>query len=130
MNPEAIVIMPAFEIHTTSLEKIIVDANSIEICLDDVNEERYRIVAKPYQAIKITTIDCASSDDFHNDFCFRDGRYHRHILQMLNSHFLKELKEKAASFGFLTKSKHFVFPLQEIVVELIAYELNVTKQFV
>ena len=68
------VIIQDFEIHTTPLEEII-NANSIEIFLDDIAEERYKILFKPYQAIKIVAIDWVSSLDYYNDYCFRDGRY-------------------------------------------------------
>ena len=121
------VIMRDFEIHSTPLEKISIDSNSIEILLDDVAENRYKISAKPYQAIKIVTIDCASSVDYHNDYCFRDGRYHRHILLIENSDFLNTLREKTSENNFLEKAKHFVLPLQDNIIELIAYDLNVEK---
>ena len=121
------VIMQDFEIHTTPLEQISIDSNSIEILLDDVAENRYKISAKPYQAIKIVTIDCVSSVDYHSDYCFRDGRYHRHILLVENSDFLSTLSEKASENSFLKKAKHFVLPLQDNIIELIAYDLIVEK---
>ena len=121
------VIIQDFEIHTTPLEKISIDTNSIEILLDDITETRYRISVKPYQAIRIVTIDCVSSVDYHNEYCFRDGRYHRHILQMENSDFLSALRGKAYRSDFLEKANHFVLPLQEILIELIAYDIKVEK---
>jgi hypothetical protein len=121
------VIMQDFEVNTTPLEKISIDTNSIEILLDDIAENRYKISAKPYQAIRIMTIDCVSSVDYHNDYCFRDGRYHRHILLMENSDFLNVLKEKASEPNFLEKAKHFVLPLQENIIEIIAYDVKVEK---
>ena len=127
MNQKTQVIMPDFEIHTTPLEKILIDAYSVEILLDDIRENRYRIFAKPYQAIKIITIDCASSENYHNDYCFRDGKYHRHILLMINSNLINELKINATEHDFLEKAKHFILPLQENIVEIIAYELVVEK---
>jgi len=121
------VLMQDFEMHTTPLEKISINSNYIEILLDDVAGNRYKISAKPYQAIKIVAIDCVSSVDYHNDYCFRDGRYHRHILQIENSDFLNTLRETASEHDFLEKSRHFVLPLQDNIIELIAYELNVER---
>jgi len=119
------VIMADFEIHTTPLEKISIDANSLEILLDDVYENRYKIFVSPYQSVKIITIDCVSSADYFNEYCFRDGRYHRHILQIENSGLIEELKKSGAPASFINNAKHFVLPLQEILIEVIAFELNV-----
>jgi len=119
--------MADFEIHTTPLEKISIDTNSIEIMLDDIYEQRYKISARPYQAVKIVTIDCVSSADYYNEFCFRDGRYHRHILQIENSDLINELKENGTSLPFLNDAKHFVLPMQEIIIEIVAAELKVER---
>jgi len=119
--------MENFEIHTTPLEKISIDTNSIEIFLDDINENRYRISAGPYQAIRIVSIDFVSSEDYYNKFCFRDGRYHRHILQIEKSDFLSELIKMTSNTDIISNAKHFAFPLQEILIEIIVYELNVER---
>ena len=119
--------MESFEIHTTPLEKISIDTNSIEIHLDDIYENRYKISAKPYQTIRIVSIDFVSSMDYYNEFCFRDGRYHRHILQMENSDFLNGLIKTTANATILNNAKHFAFPLQDILIELIAYDINVER---
>jgi hypothetical protein len=121
------VMMCEFEINTTPLEKISIDTNSIEIWLDDIAESRYKLTAKPYQAVRVTSIDCVSSLDYYNEFCFRDGSYHRHILHLAQSAFINELKEKTSNSAFLDKSKHFVLPLQDIIVEIISYELNLER---
>jgi len=121
------VINKDFEIHTTPLEKISMNANSVEIFLDDVKEIRYKISARPYQAVKIITIDCTSSVDYYNDYCYRDGRFRRHILEIESSSFINDLKEKTSDSVFLEKSRHFVLPLQENIVELVAYDITVEK---
>ena len=121
------IIIKDFEIHTTPLEKMSVSANSIEIFLDDIKENRIKITAKPYQAIKITTIDCVSSLDYKNDYCYRDGRFHRHILEIEDSSLVNELKEKTSDSSFLEKSRHFVLPLQENIVELVAYDIKLEE---
>lgn len=121
------VIMKDFEIHTTPLEKIIIDTYSIEIYLDDISGNRYKISVNPYQAIKIKTIDCVSSADYYNEFCFREGRYHRHILLVEGSYFMKELSDKNANLDFLKNSKHYVFPLQDNIIDLIAFDFKLEK---
>ena len=120
------VFMPEFEIHTTPLESISINANLIEIFLDDISENRYKISTIPYQAIKIVAIDCVSSAEYYNEFCFRDNRYHRHILQIDNSDFMNELR-KNGDLEFINNSKHFALPLQDIMIELAAYNLKVER---
>lgn len=122
--------MKEFEIHTTPLEKISIDGNTIDITLDDINEKRYHIVARPYQAIKIVTIDCVSSKDYYNEFCYRDGRYHRHILQIQDSPMIDELKRNLTDehATFLNDARHYVLPLQDNIIEFIAKEIIVREE--
>ena len=117
------VISPEFEIHTTPLEEIFINNASITITLDDINEERYRLFVQPYQAINIVDIDCVSSRDYYNEFCYRDGKYHRHILQIENSDKINALTPKMHT----KELKHFVLPLQDILIEFIAYDFELDK---
>src|SRR5574344_10468 len=95
------IIMPEFEIHTTPLENVEIDSCMLQVCLNDINENRYKISAQPYQSIKITTIDCLSSQDYYHEFCFRNGRYHRHILQIEKSDLINELAKKTSDLQIL-----------------------------
>lgn len=121
------VIIPEFEIHTTPLEEIFIDTTSITITLDDINEERYRIFVQPYQAINIVAIDCVSSRDYYNEFCYRDGKYHRHILQIENSSYINSLTEIMHGEKSTKELKHFVLPLQENLIEFIAYDIDLDR---
>lgn len=122
------VIFKEFEINTTPLEKMVLDPYSIEIELDDIEELRYKVIVKPYQAIKVVTIDCVSSKDYYNEYCFRDGFYHRHILEIDNSLWIQKLKKNITSSNmFLDGVKHFVLPLQDIIVEVIAKDIEIIK---
>jgi len=124
---ETKIVIKDFEIHTTPLEKMSISANSIEIFLDDIKENRIKITAKPYQAIRITTIDCVSSLEYKNDYCYRDGRFHRHILEIEDSSLINELKGKASDSSFLAIARHFVLPLQENIVEIVAYDIKLEE---
>lgn len=121
------VVFPEIEINTTPLEKIIIDSNSIIVLFDDIYENRYKIKAKPYQSVKITTIDCVSSQEYYNSFCYREGRFHRHILQLENSELLNELMRKSNGKQFLNDSKHYALPFQDILIEFLAYELKLER---
>ena len=117
-----IVVTKDFEIHTTPLEKVIMDAYEIQIFLDDINEKRYKIRICPYQAYRIVTIDCFSIATYYNEYCTRDGVYHTHILEVVESEWIKELKNSLTDTHaiFLNEAKHYVLPLQENVIEFVA----------
>lgn len=118
-----------YEFHTTPMENIVLNPYSIEIDIDNIEEERYRILIKPYIAFKVVTIDCASSRDYFHEYCYRDGRFHRHILEIENSPWIEQLGKNIAYHNshILRDVKHFVLPLQDIVIEVIAKELVITK---
>ena len=119
------VVLPEIEIHTTPLEELFIDSNSITIFFDDINENRYKMIAEPYQAINITTIDCTSSEYYN--FCYRDGIFHRNILQVENSELLCSLIKRANEKQFLMNSKHYVLPLQDNLIEFLAYDIKIEK---
>lgn len=119
------VVLPEIEIHTTPLEELFIDSSSITIFFDDINENRYKMIAEPYQAINITTIDCASSKYYN--FCYRDGIFHRNILQVENSELLCSLIKRANEKQFLMNSKHYVLPLQDNLIEFLAYDIKIEK---
>ena len=118
-----------FEIHTTPLEKINVETSKIEIFLDDINEDRYLITICPFQAIKIVTIDCFSILTYYNEYCFRDGIYHTHILEIEDSEWIDELRRCLTDehATFLNEAKHFVLPLQDNAVEFVSKDFSVVK---
>ena len=121
------VVLPEIEIHTTPLEELFIDSTSITIFFDDINENRYKIIAEPYQAINITTIDCVSCKEYYNSFCYRDGIFHRHILQVENSELLCSLIKRTNDNQFLMNSKHYVLPLQDNLIEFLAYDFKIEK---
>lgn len=126
---KTIVTNKEFEINVTPLEKITADAYSIDVELDDIHEERYSVSIEPFQAMKIVTIDCVSSKEYYNEYCFRDGLYHRHILEVEESNWIAQLKKDLVdeSATFLDNVKHFVLPLQDIVVEFVAQDIQIKK---
>ena len=126
---KAKIFMRDFEIHSTPLEEIIINACEIKIFLDDVNEERYKITICPYQAFRVTTADCFLITTYYNEFCFRDGIYHTHILEIEDSEWIKNLKETLTDehATFLNDVKHYVLPLQENVIEFVTNKFNIIK---
>ncbi len=121
------VVMPELEIHCTPLEEISINSYCAKIRFDDINEQRYEMIVQPYQAIRITTIDCVSAKYFYNDFCYRDGYFHRHILQVQDSDYLNDLLLKSGNADFVKKSKHYLLPFQDNIVEFIADKFIISK---
>lgn len=120
------------------LETVILDESGKQescILLDDVNEKRWKIVFKVYQALKITTMDCANLNFFKggdfDDACFVDGESHsvfrKFIMEVEDSKWIKELKailkKSDPRADFLDKARHFLLPLYDNVIEIIAWNL-------
>jgi len=118
-----------FEIHGTPLEKICIEECKVTIELDDINEERYIVTFIPYQAIKITTFDCMPIDYYFSDQCIKEGRYHCYILEMTDSPWIKQLKTDLIdeNANFLNKSKHFLIPLRQDIIEIVAHKVDIKK---
>ena len=112
------------ELHSVPLENIEITNNTIKITYDDINEDRMELMFKTYQAFKITTIDCVSAQDYYNEFCYRDGIYHRHILEIINSPWIKSLKNSLTDITatFLDKAHHYFLLLGDSVLEIIAFD--------
>jgi len=123
------VIMKEFEIHTTPLEELVMCDYKIIVELDDINEKRHKILFKPFQAVKITTVDCTKSPDYFNEYSFRNGRYQRYILVIEDSDWIEQLKkdftDKRAKF--LNEAIHYVLPLQDNIIEIVAHNIEVQK---
>jgi len=107
------------DIHETPMEKIIIN-DGLVIEFDDVEENRWRIRFSPYQALKVTTIDC-----FDVTTLLVNGGYYRKILGISESDWIAQLiptlKLKDQNANFMEKAHHFVFPFQDIIVEVVAW---------
>jgi len=124
---ETRIVMPDLEIHCTPLEEISINPYCVKISFDDVHEKRHEIIVQPYHAIRITTIDCVTAQEFYNDFCYRNGYFHRHIIQVQNSDYLNELVVKSGEADFLKNSNHYLLPFQDIIVEFISNDFTINK---
>jgi len=123
------IFMKDFEMHITPLETLVMRGSSIIVELDDINEKRHKIVFKPFQAVRITTIDCVKGVEYSNEYSFRDGIYHRHILMIDDSEWIRILKQDLTDSRatFLNKAKHYVQPLQDCFIEVVASDLRLSE---
>ncbi|MBQ7380236.1 MAG: hypothetical protein IJW70_11235 [Clostridia bacterium] len=120
-------------IHEVPLEKICISEGSIKIVIDDITEKRKNIIFKPYQAVKITTFDCA--DLSFVDSCpdmYASGTYKRYLLEETESSWIRILKESLADTDddFLSKSRHFILHLGDNLVEIVAWNVNISGEII
>ncbi|MCL6605231.1 MAG: hypothetical protein K6T94_20395 [Paenibacillus sp.] len=113
-------------INVTPLEEVQMNTTNIKIYFDDSEEVRWKVRICPYQAIKITTIDCIDTEEF-----MINGKRSFHILEVFDSEWVKQLKKTLSEIDttadFLEKSHHYVFPFQDIIVEIVCWELVIEK---
>ena len=132
------------QLNNTPLERLVFDSNSTSdkyILLDDVNEKRWKVKIKVFQAIKITTIDCVDFDyrkggEFP-DVCFEDKKgypvpqFRAHIMEVESSDWIKELtaslKVVDSSADFMGKARHFLIPCYDNIIEIIAWNLELVE---
>lgn len=111
------VVNSEIEIHETPLEKVVVDFPELSIYFDDINENRWKIVFKPFQGVKLTTIDC-----FGVNSLLIDGVYKKFILEDTESKWIQTLKQELKlnddTADFMKKSHHYIFPFQDNIIEV------------
>lgn len=107
----------------------------VQICIefDDVDGKRYKAVFSPYQAIKVTTedcVDCMDVERFLKSESLSSGRYQRHILEVENSEWVKQLKknlkENDDGATFMDSARHFILDLRDDLVEIIAQNFELS----
>ena len=133
------IIYKDFQIHTVPMERLIYDNDNVNdryILLDDANEKRWKLKIKVFQALKITTIDCVCFElgDIDEE-CFVPSEsfplFKRHILEVIDSEWIKELKKSLSkndpNADFMDKARHFVLPLYDNHIEIIAWDIELTE---
>ena len=134
------IIHKGFQINNVPMETIILDETEKHencIFLDDINEKRWKIVFKVYQAMKITTVDCVNYEKgYFDDFCYQKENQPylsscRYILEVVDSEWIKELKKALllnnSEANFMDKARHFVLPLYDNHIEIIAWDIEICE---
>jgi hypothetical protein len=115
-------------IHTVPLEDIRVDGTKVTVFLDDVNVNRWKLTFCPFQAIKITTIDCCWSETPDGEEYFTDGHYVRYISEKCDSKWIKQIRKKLISAyneDYTQSSHHYVMILGDNLVEVMAWNVEI-----
>lgn len=117
--------------HETPLETIQMSGGTIQILADDIHEKRIRLVFQPYQAVKITTVDCADRSVLEScPEVFGSGVYQRYLLEETESRWIPALRESLADpeDDFLDRSRHFVLHLGDNLVEIAAWDVRASYE--
>ena len=87
-------------------------------------------------AIKIVAFDCTSWNDLRDSpsECFENGdrsfdsKFERHILEVIDSEWIKVLTETTLktidpALDSLENARHFILPLYDTVIEFVAWDI-------
>lgn len=114
------------KIHETPLEKIYFDGSQLNIEFDDEDEKRWCAVFSQNQGFKVTTIDC-----FEVSSILIGGRKPQFILVEQTSKWIDSLNvvlnKTDYTANFLLNSKHFIFPFQDNIVEVISSNIRIEE---
>ena len=114
------------KLHVTPLASVICNAPKIIVEADDEKESRVRFTFEPYQAIRMVTADC---------FDLPDGMsiIPQTIMEIQNSIWIDELlntlKMTDCEADFMDKARHFLLPLQDDFLEIVAWDVSVAFHF-
>ena len=110
-------------LHTTPLASICVKDSRVTADVDDEREKHFRLVFHHYQAMRMTTADCYS---LSNDVTLLLNT----VMEVLHSSWIAELtrtlRRVDETATFMGKARHFIVPLQDDFLEVVAWNISVT----
>lgn len=110
-------------LNTTPLASVRLENGGVIVNVDDEQEQRVQIVMRPYQAMRMTTADC---------FMFSSGTniIPKTICEVLESEWISDLKRILSvtdeTATFLNRAHHYLFPLQDDFLEVVAWDIAVS----
>lgn len=109
-------------LHSTPLHTISIIPPKVLLEVDDETEKRFIVSFEPYQAVRLTTTDCfLIEDDIQID--------PQTIVEVEDSKWLIQLRKNLSVIDttgkFLDKAKHFLIPLQDDFLEVVAWSFAV-----
>lgn len=111
-------------LHKTPLGSVRVEKAGVFVEVDDEHEERIQFVLRPYQAVRMTTADCFTLPP---GVCILP----QVICEIANSEWIADLKRRLAlvdeTATFLTKAHHYIFPLQDDFLEVVAWGIDMNS---
>jgi hypothetical protein len=109
-------------LETTPLPVLGVASSAVSVELDDENENRVRLVFKPYQAVRMITADCYVPPGGLSVIP-------NVVVEVVGSNWIDELRanlrEVDEGADFMEKARHYLVPLQDDFLEVIAWGVAV-----
>ncbi len=118
---EAVPVVGLPKLHVTPVPLVMCDCPKVIVEADDDQERRIRLVFEPYQAVRVITADC---------FEVPDGVtiIPQTIVEIKNSTWLDTLRNTLKitdhEADFMDKARHFLLPLQDDFLEIVAWEVR------
>lgn len=110
-------------LHETPLAAVQFEDGEVILDVDDENEKRMRITFAPYQAMRIVTADCFLLPKESDESIIS-----KTIVEIDDSKWLMELKynlsEVDAGADFMDKAHHYLVPLQDDFLEVVAWNIK------
>ena len=108
-------------LHTTPLATIRIEYPRVVIEADDEHERRFRLLFEPYQALRVVTEDCFDTPGGL-------AIIPQTVVEVKDSRWVHELQSILVrndhQATFLTKARHFLLPLQEDFLEIVAWNVR------
>ena len=121
MKIQAIETFP--KIHLTPLASVRIENFSVIVEADDEHGRRIQFVMRPYQALRMITADC---------YLLLPGVTitPRFVYEVVDSEWVADLKRNLSMVDstatFLNKTHHYLFPLQDEFLEVVAWDVKVS----
>ena len=117
--------IPSFpRLNTTPLASVRLEEGSVIVEADDEQEQRIQIIMGPYQAMRITTADCFTLPPGTNIIP-------KTVCEVSESEWISDLKRVLSvtdeTATFLNKAHHYLFPLQDDFLEVVAWDIAVSS---
>ena len=116
----AVEVLP--KLNATPLALVVCSGSKIIVEVDDTSESRIKFIFEPYQAIKMVTVDCFN-------LSYGMSIIPQTVMEIKNSVWIDELRKalKLTDYeaDFMDKSKHFLLPLQDDFLEVVAWNVKV-----
>lgn len=114
-----------FKFHSSPLENFAYNKSGLEIYIDDINEKRHKMSFSKCLKIDIMDADVA---------CFMANEYYHvagyTLIEIKDSKLIEDLKKQTTDINLikqLERSKHFVLPLRDNLIEIVAEDIALEK---
>lgn len=118
---KAVLVAGLPKLHVTPLPMVILDCNKVIVEADNDQGSCVRLVFEPYQAVKVTTADCFEVPGGVSIIP-------QTTVEIKNSTWIESLrntlKKTDCDAIFMDKAKHFLLPLQDDFLEVVAWDVR------